>query len=211
MRNSRHLALDLIEQVFDQGIVQRTDQEMPSPHRIERQLDFQRVPQQAHRVVKVLQRKLMVPLATSDKLKSEMPTRSIGRHRVRTGAVSTGGPDLQWQIKFHTWPIFMGPELVVSRRERIQQCADARSGSRDRPLMNITHFHGPDPGMKSTKALAVDSGHRSGRVNPRRFMSTDSKTSSRSAGILVPRPSIVPVFEKLTSDQTEHRVNVILI
>src|SRR5258708_30440797 len=97
----------------------------------------------------------MVALPTSAKLKSDVPTRSIGRHRVRTGAVSPGGPDLQRQIEFHTRPVFMRPKFVVGRSKRIQQCTDARSGSRDRPLMNITHFHGPDPGMKSTKAQVV--------------------------------------------------------
>src|SRR5207244_9497344 len=98
---------------------------------------------------------LMVALPTSAKLKSDVPTRSIGRHRVRTGAASPGGPDLERQIEFHTRPVFMRPEFVVGRSKRIQQCTDARSGSRDRPLMNITHFHGPDPGMKSTKAQVV--------------------------------------------------------
>jgi hypothetical protein len=44
MLNSRHLALDLVEQIFDQGIVQRTDQEIPSPRRVERQLGLHRVP-----------------------------------------------------------------------------------------------------------------------------------------------------------------------
>jgi len=97
----------------------------------------------------------MVTLSTSAKLKSEVPTRSIGRHRVRTSAMSSGGPDLQRQIEFHTRPVFMRPEFVISRRERIQQCTDAGSGSRDRPLMNITYSHGPDPRIKSTKALAT--------------------------------------------------------
>src|SRR5260370_25907217 len=100
----------------------------------------------------------MVALPTSAKLKSDVPTRSIGRHRVRTGAVSPGDPALQRQIEFHTRPVFMRPEFVVGRSKRIQQYTDARSGSRDRPLMNITHFHGPDPGMKSTKAQVYDRG-----------------------------------------------------
>src|SRR6266851_418357 len=92
MQNFRHLALDLVEQIFDQGIVQRTDQEMPSPRRVERQLCLRRVPQQASYVVNFLQRKLMVTRPTSAKLKSDMPTRSIGRHRIRTGTVSPGDP-----------------------------------------------------------------------------------------------------------------------
>src|SRR5207244_4828011 len=54
---------------------------------------------------------LMVALPTSAKLKSDVPTRSIGRHRVRTGAVSPGDPDLQRQIEFHTRPVFMRPEF----------------------------------------------------------------------------------------------------
>ena len=97
----------------------------------------------------------MVALPTFAKLKSNVPTRSIGRHRIRTRAVSPGGPDLQRQIEFRTRPVFMRPEFVVVRSKRIQQCTDARSGSRDRPLMKVTHYHGPDPGMKSTKAQVV--------------------------------------------------------
>src|SRR4029077_4253513 len=84
----------------------------------------------------------MVALPTSAKLKSDVPTRSIGRHRVGTGAVSPGGTDLQRQIETHTWPVFMRPEPVVGRSKRIQQCTDARSGGPDRPLMNIAHVHG---------------------------------------------------------------------
>src|SRR5260370_42224335 len=145
MLNFRHLALDLVEQIFDQGIVQWTDQEIPSPRRVERQLCLRHVPYQASDVVNFLERKLMVALPTSAKLKSDVPTRSIGRHRVRTGAVSPGDPALQRQIEFHTRPAFMRPEFVVGRSKRIQQCTDARSGSCERPLMNITHFHGPTP------------------------------------------------------------------
>jgi hypothetical protein len=80
--------------------------------------------------------------------------------------MSTGGPDLKRQIEFHTRPVFMRPEFVVGRRKRIQQCTDARSGSRDRPLMNISHFHGPDPGMKSTKALAVSAAATAAEQEP---------------------------------------------
>src|SRR4030088_691965 len=92
MLNFRHLALDLVEQIFDQCVVQRTDQEKPSPRRVERQPCLQRVPQQASHVVNFLQRKLMVTLPTSAKLKSEVPPWSV----------SPGGPDLQRQIEFHT-------------------------------------------------------------------------------------------------------------
>ena len=67
-------------------------------------------------------------------------------------AVSNRWLSQQRQIEFHTRPVFMRPEFVVVRSKRIQQCTDARSGSRDRPLMKVTHYHGPDPGMKSTKA-----------------------------------------------------------
>src|SRR5215831_9477135 len=72
----------------------------------------------------------MVSPPTSAKLKSEVATRGIRRHRVRTGAVSTGGPDLQWQIEFHARPVFMRPEFVVSRRKRIQQRTGAQRGPR---------------------------------------------------------------------------------
>src|SRR5712671_2992459 len=74
MHNFRHLALDLVEHIFDQGIVQRTDQEIPSPRRVERQLSLRRVPQQASHVVNFLQRKLMEALPTSAKLKSDVLT-----------------------------------------------------------------------------------------------------------------------------------------
>jgi hypothetical protein len=129
MLNSRHLALDLVEQIFDQGVVQRTDQEKPSPRRVERQPRLQRVPQQASHVVNFLQRKLMVTLPTSAKLKSEVPTRSVGRHRVGTGTVSPGGPDLQRQIEFHTRPVLVWPEFVVGRSKCIQQRADDAAGA----------------------------------------------------------------------------------
>src|SRR5258708_11722210 len=78
MHNFRHLALDLVEQIFDQGIVQRTDQEIPAPRRVERQLSLRRVPQQAGRAVNFLQRELMKTLPASAKLKSDVLTRSIG-------------------------------------------------------------------------------------------------------------------------------------
>ena len=113
MLNFRHLALDLVEQIFDQGIVQRTDQEIPPLRRLERQLCFRHVPYQASHVVNVLQRKLMVALPTSAKLKSDVPTGSIRRHRVGIGAMSPGGPDLQRPIEFHTRPVFMRSESVV--------------------------------------------------------------------------------------------------
>src|SRR5713226_3284523 len=78
MQNFRHLALDLVEQIFDQGIVQRTDQEIPAPRRVERQLSLRRVPQQAGRAVNFLQRELMKTPPASGKLKSDVLTRSVG-------------------------------------------------------------------------------------------------------------------------------------
>jgi hypothetical protein len=59
-------------------------------HRHAEQPCLQRVPQQASYVVNFLQQ-LMVPLPTSAKLKSEVPTWSVG-HPVRTGTVSPGWP-----------------------------------------------------------------------------------------------------------------------
>lgn len=100
----------------------------------------------------------MVALPASSKLESEVLTRSIGRHRVRSGAMSTGGPDLQRQIEFHSRPVFMRPELIISRRKRIQQCTDACSGSRDPSLMNITYFDDADPGITGMKPLPMSVG-----------------------------------------------------
>src|ERR1700737_2456828 len=97
----------------------------------------------------------MEALPACAELKSDVPTRSIGRYCVRTGAVSSGGTDLQRQIEFQSRPVFMRRVFVVGRSKRIQQRTDERSRSRDRPLMNITHFHGHDSRNRKTKAQAV--------------------------------------------------------
>src|SRR6516225_1170582 len=120
MDNFCNLAFNLVEQIFDQGIVQWADQKIPSPRRVELQLGIRRVPQQAGRVVNLLQRKLVEALPASAKLKSDVLARSIRRHRVGTGAVSSSSADLQRQIKFYTRPVLMRPKLVVGRSKRIQ-------------------------------------------------------------------------------------------
>src|SRR2546428_10245620 len=98
MLDLRQLALDLVEQILEQGIVQRMDQEIPSQRRVERQSCLGRVPQQAAGVVDFVQRKLMEALPHSAKLESDVSTGCIGRHRVKSGAVSPGCADLQRPI-----------------------------------------------------------------------------------------------------------------
>jgi hypothetical protein len=122
------------------ALCSRRIRKKPSPRRLERQACLQRVPQQASDVLNLLQRKLMVTLPTSAKLKSEVPTWSVGRRRARTGTVSPGGPDLQRQIEFHTRPVFVWPEFVVGRSKCTQQRADERGRSRDRwPVLKSRH------------------------------------------------------------------------
>jgi hypothetical protein len=58
----------------------------------------------------------------------------------------------------------MRPEFVVGRSKRIQQCTDARSRSRVRPLMNIAHFHGPDPGNEKHKSTSGEGSYDRGPV-----------------------------------------------
>jgi hypothetical protein len=71
--------------------------------------------------------------------------------RAQFRVLGSGMHDGRWRSRRPESPIF----LEKRRRSAEQQCTDPRSGSRDRPLVNMTHVYGHDSGMKSTKAQVM--------------------------------------------------------
>jgi hypothetical protein len=142
--DARDLALDLVQQILDQCVVQRPGQYVPEEGGFDRELHLRLrcMPQQAVTIARVFQRELVVAVtAAAAVFEADMLAGRVRHDLIGLGTVPADGADLQCPVELDRRPVLVRPEAIITRSQRIQQGADLRRRGGDPSLVNIVHSH----------------------------------------------------------------------